>query len=135
MPYLQHRSQRADETSNVLAGEWDEDTTARIPDITTTGSPSEPVDPLGVTIEDAGEALSTPGEATEEAAGEAILVGPPGAAGDVVEDMDEPAADALLEDGVEPAPFMEATLEGGGGLGGDDVGNEDVVEDMDDPVF
>ena len=95
----------------------------------TTGSPSEPLEPLGA-----------PGETIEDAAGdatgEAILIDLPGTAGDGVEDMDESAANAVLGDGVEPPPFMEDTLEGGGGLGGDDFGGaEDGVEHMDDPVF
>jgi hypothetical protein len=47
-----------DETSDGFAGEWEVDTTTRIPDITATGSPSEPVDPLGETgKEDAGDRL------------------------------------------------------------------------------
>jgi hypothetical protein len=121
----------ADETSDILAGGWDEDTTS-IRDITITSS-SEPVDPLGETVEDAGEALGSPGANIEEATGEAILVDPAGVAGDAVEHMYDPAVNAVLEDGAEPPSFMEDTIEGGGL--GDDVGNEDVVEHMDDPVF
>jgi hypothetical protein len=120
----------ADDTSNVLAGEGDENTMARIGDIAT-GSPSEPVEPLGETVEDVGEALGA--SETIEDIGEAILVDPPTdteAPGDVVEHMDEPAANAVYEGVETPPSFMEDALEGDVG----DVGEEDVVEHMDDPV-
>jgi hypothetical protein len=74
-----------------------------------------------------GEA-SGPGETIEDVARKAIL-DLPGATGDVVERMDDPAANAVY-DGVETPPFMKDDLEGGLG----DVGDEDVVESMDDPV-
>jgi hypothetical protein len=68
-----------------------------------------------------------PGETIEDAA-KAILDSPE-ATGAGVDHMDDPAADAVY-DGVENLPFMKDELEGGLG----DVGDEDVVDPMDDPI-
>jgi hypothetical protein len=76
---------------------------------------------------------SGPGETIEEADDEAILVDPPaetGAAADVVEPMEDPAADAAYEGVETPPSFTEDAL--GGGLG--EVGEEEVVESMNEPV-
>jgi hypothetical protein len=53
------------------------------------------------------------------------------APGDVVEPIEDPAADAVYEGVETPPSIMEDTFEGGG-LG--EVGEEDVVEHMDEPL-
>lgn len=99
-----------------------------------------PLDSVGQVDADAALGAGAVGEAggsgeTIEAAGEAVLVDPPadtGAPADVVEHMDDLTADAVYEEVETPPSFLKDTFEGGD-LG--DVGEEDVVEAMDDPVI
>ena len=104
---------------------------------------AEAIAPADAAVGEAGAAVGTeaideaggPGETIEEAAGEDTLVDPPadtGAPADVVEPMEDLAADAAYEGVETPPSFVEDPFEGGD-LG--EVGGEEVVEHVNEPVI